>query len=363
MDENLVLEEIRNLKVENRQLKTRCEQFEANVKDICGTINTIVGMLQSNMDAVASSGKLITEFQNYFLMFERKENNLKYEICDMIGKEIFFKPKMRSNQETLHLIIDEGKSLARFGDGEFSIASNINRQKFQETNLELAARIKEVLKTDNENLLVALADNYGSLEKYNQQGADGIRCYMTEDTRKLHESLLDKDKVYSDAYITRPYVLYKDNLTDAPKRRFDELKKIWDSKNIIIVEGAETRLGVGNDLFDNAESIRRILAPATNSYSRYNEILNASLEVAKTADIFLLAIGPSAGVLAYDLTVSGIQAIDVGHIDMEYEWMLAGKGIRVPVVGKYNNEIEGGDIVENIHNEAYECQILYNFSN
>ena len=47
--------------------------------------------------------------------------------------------------------------------------------------------------------------------------------------------------------------MYKDNLTDAPRKRFDTLKKIWENKNIIIVEGSQTRLGVGNDLFANTK--------------------------------------------------------------------------------------------------------------
>ena len=33
-------------------------------------------------------------------------------------------------------------------------------------------------------------------------------------------------------------------------------------------------------------------------------------------------------------------------MDLEYEWFLAGKGERVPVKYKYNNEIDGGEVVE-----------------
>lgn len=355
-------EELSKLYLENEQLKEKCKGLDNAVKEIYGTLNSLIEMLKGNMNVIESYNTRMNNQLQYAIQIDAITRNIKYEVCDLVGCDCFFKPKMRSNEETLRLIIQEKKSLARFGDGEFSIAGNINRQKFQKINPRLAERIREVLKTDNEDIIVALADNYGNLERYNQQSADGIRFYMTEETRKLHESLLDKDKIYSDAYMTRPYVLYKDNLTDAPRKRFDELKKIWDRKKVIIVEGAETRLGVGNDLFANAESIRRIIAPPTNSYDKYDEILEASLEISDSADIFLLAIGPSAGVLAYDLTLHGIQAVDVGHIDMEYEWMLAGKGVRVPVHGKYNNEIEGGDVVEDIKDAVYDSQIVYNFA-
>ena len=41
-----------------------------------------------------------------------------------------------------------------------------------------------------------------------------------------------------------------------------------------------------------------------------------------TDSIILIALGPTATVLAYDLSKRGYQAIDVGHIDIEYEWFL-----------------------------------------
>ena len=50
-------------------------------------------------------------------------------------------------------------------------------------------------------------------------------------------------------------------------------------------------------------------------------------------------MGPTATVLAYDLSRAGYQAIDIGHLDLEYEWFLRGEGVRVEVPGKYNNEL------------------------
>ena len=72
-------------------------------------------------------------------------------------------------------------------------------------------------------------------------------------------------------------------------------------------------------------------------------------------------MGPAATVLAYDLACAGYQALDIGHVDMEYEWMLAGKGGRTAVPYKYNNELKGGDIVEEIKDEKYEMQIVDRF--
>lgn len=160
--------------------------------------------------------------------------------------------------------------MARFGDGELAIAFRIPRQKFQRVDEKLAERIWEVLNTDTpENLLLAVADHYGSLDRFNEQAAEGIRLYMTEETRRQHEQIIPANRVYSDTYVTRPYVIYRDVFTEAPRQRFEMLKTIWKGKRIIVVEGAQTRLGVGNDLLSGAGEIRRILAPATNSFDRY----------------------------------------------------------------------------------------------
>lgn len=303
----------------------------------------------------------IVDLARYCQHLELLLNNQKYELKD--PNVDYFRPTFRSNEETVRLIVEEKKSLARFGDGELAIAFHIPRQKFQRVDEKLAERIWEVLNTDTpENLLLAVADHYGSLDRFNEQAAEGIRLYMTEETRRQHEQIIPANRVYSDTYVTRPYVIYRDVFTEAPRQRFEMLKTIWKGKRIIVVEGAQTRLGVGNDLLSGAGEIRRILAPATNSFDRYEEIYQECLEQGDSADLFLLAIGPSSGILAYDLALCSYQAVDVGHIDMEYEWFLAGRGERVSVPYKYNNEVEGGDRVEELHDPVYESQIICSFA-
>lgn len=49
----------------------------------------------------------------------------------------------------------------------------------------------------------------------------------------------------------------------------------------------------------------------------------------------------TATVLAYDLSLYGYQAVDIGHIDIEYEWLRMGAKTKVPVPGKFTNEAHG----------------------
>ena len=99
------------------------------------------------------------------------------------------------------------------------------------------------------------------------------------------------------------------------------MKKIWGGRDVLMIEGEISRQGIGNDLFNNANSIKRIICPETNSFSVYGKILEAVLEFDKK-NLVLISLGPTATVLAYDLCKLGYQANDIGHTDLEYELYL-----------------------------------------
>lgn len=331
----------------------------------------IVEDLQKKVIRLEKENQLLIQGQKQLIEWSelnQKDNlyfqeNIEYELRDaMRDPASDFLPHICSGEIAVEKIIHERKSLARFGDGEFSAIAGRTRHKFQ-TQIDdgLKKRLLEVLQKEYEELLIGIADNYGSLRKYNAQAKREIRCYLNPAVRREHLCLLDPERIYYDAYVTRPYVMYADNQTDAPAKRFQNLKRIWNKRDCIFVEGQFTGLGVGNDLFDNAASVKRILGPAENAFTRYPEILECCLAQNKD-DLFLLALGPTATVLAYDLCKAGYQAVDIGHIDLEYEWFKKGEGCRTPVEGKYNNELEGGNAPKGIEDEEYREQVIADFS-
>lgn len=137
---------------------------------------------------------------------------------------------------------------------------------------------------------------------------------------------------------------------------FHDMQAIWQNRNIIFIEGEKSRLGVGNDLFHNAKSIKRILCPPTSAFDKYDSIINEAVKQNKDV-LFLIALGPTATVLAYDLHKKGYQAIDIGHVDIEYEWWRMNAKRKVKIQNKYVNEAVGGNIVS-VAGEEYESQII-----
>lgn len=345
---SVCLDEIVNLKKENEAIRN----------DLNATVKVTMDFMNAQQETSEAVYKQISSIIRKLNINEISINNLKYEALDPRNNGKLLFPNILPIEDTLDMILNHKASMARFGDGEFAIMAMKDRQKFQTVDEKLSKRLKEVVQVDDGRFIVAIADNYGSLDKYNAEGKQGIRYYMTDEVRQEHARFLDKNRTYHNAYISRPYALLADNKSDAPAKRFAALKRIWDRRDVLFVEGAETRLGVGNDLFDNAISIRRIVAPAINSFSKYDEILNATLQYASKGDLILIALGPTAGVLAYDLYCEGYQALDIGHMDLEYEYMLGGTGGRCEVKGKYNNEYLNGDIVEAVCDPIYEAQII-----
>ncbi|MCT2891386.1 DUF1792 domain-containing protein [Streptococcus thermophilus] len=55
--------------------------------------------------------------------------------------------------------------------------------------------------------------------------------------------------------------------------------------------------------------------------------------------IILLAIGPTATVLSYDLADNGFQVIDIGYLDFEYQWYLMQVKKKTPLENRTVNEV------------------------
>lgn len=281
-------------------------------------------------------------------------NNAGYEIADKIQQNGYRFPVIHSGEEAVSRIVNEKCSMIRFGDGEFEIMAGNDRVNFQKYDGDLASRLKEVIQTEQENILIGIADNYGNLDLYSEEIADGIRGYMTEEVRARHLSLLRLDKVYYNAYLFKCYYPYKDKSGTVGRVAF--VKRIWQDRDVILIEGAQTRTGQGNDLFDNVKSIRRILCPTQNAYAKYEEILDTAKALIKD-ELVLCVLGPAGKVLAYDLINCGHQVVDIGQIDMDYEWYRAGVGKKVPNPAKYVSQLPPAE-VEDVNDKIYQSQII-----
>ena len=283
-----------------------------------------------------------------------RQKNFPYEFAAVVEQLKKTIPSFISDDETITKI-KNGSSIIRFGDGEFDLITKRKSPVFQEYSMELADRLKDVLQANKNKLLIAIAKNYGDLSMYPDDVADGIREYMTDDVRREHANLLDLNRAYCDAYMFKCFIPHRDR--DRTIERIRKIQQIWDNKDVFLIEGKYTRTGVGNDLLNNVRSLKRILCPTKDAYSIYSILLEKCLQIIDKDDLILIALGPAGKVLAYDLFMQGYHVVDIGQMDMDYEWYLSGTGTKVHNPYKYVSQLPPAHI-EDIDDTEYTNQII-----
>ena len=271
------------------------------------------------------------------LCIEKKKD--KDTKCLQCPNEILFKNLyIASREKTLNEIIKYNKSISRYGDGEIAMILGAGLS-FQRTDNHLGKRLLEVLNSNETNLLIGIFFPYQikEIDTYINNSFRFWTNFLYDNKFKML-NMLKKRKYYSTS-ISRFYSHIKDR--SKVYKYIPKLKKIWEGRDLLIIEGEKTRFGIGNDLLNNAKSIKRILCPTRNAYNLYDKILNAALKVDKKC-LIIIALGPTATILAHDLAKYGYQAIDIGHADIQYKLFLRNASTHVLIPYKFVNEFNEG---------------------
>ena len=266
-------------------------------------------------------------------------------------------PHILSILDTIDKIIKEDLSVIRFGDGEISLIDGQDLP-FQKKDPALVYQLEKIIKSKHNTVLICIPGMWGKLDIFADYAYHFIMHHMYR-YHHIWNSLLSMNQTYGDTNFTRHYLAYKNK--ENAGEIFKKLFSIWKEKNVVLIEGAKSRLGVGNDMFNGVKSITRILCPPEDAYSSYDEIKNEALKINKE-NLILLSLGPTAKVLAYDLYLLGYRVLDIGHIDMEYEMFLRKENKQVKVPYKYFNEINARN-PEDCNDEKYLSEIIATIQN
>lgn len=273
------------------------------------------------------------------------------------------KPEFYSKEETIDLIVKNKVSISRFGDGEFKMMlGSFKNIGFQEYTDSISRDLLSAFNTRSNKILICNY-NFLSEKKLNNLYGNWAKQYVLEDY-KFIKKLFDFKYYYGDANISRfyhPHIHYTEKEYSYLKNVYvPKLKRIWENRNILIVEGKATKLGVGSDLFSNCKSIRRIICPSKNAFEKKDQIKDAVSKFAKTDDLVLLALGPTASILAVEITLErNLQCLDIGHIDVVYLWFLNKAKDKVGIEGKYVNEQSSNEKIRvDMDNGKYSQEIV-----
>ena len=228
------------------------------------------------------------------------------------------KIKVMTIDETLDALLYTDKSLVRFGDGEIVILKGVNLE-LQKANAQITENLIRILGYEHENLMVSIQGVFDGVEKYQEKSSLFWKDHLLF-CRKIYNRYCNQEKAYGDTAVTRCYYVFKDKSLCGGW--FEKFRRVWNDKDIVVVEGERTHNGVGNDLFEYARSIKRIICPPSNAYDVYDKILEECEKTYKDK-LFLISLGVTAKMLAEDLFLQGYRVLDIGNLDMEYEWYLS----------------------------------------
>ena len=219
--------------------------------------------------------------------------------------------------DTIKKIINERKSITRFGDGEFYHLFNTNFKKGkgagrQQCKPEIRSKLKEIISSNNEFILIGIS---GFLARDDQVSRlyNYYTVYMKKFIKKTIKNLNDK---YPELIKRQFYSAEISRLTNS--NQIDQIISLFNdffSNNKFIFVGNKIVIKLIKKKFINKfKSIDFYEVKRIHAYDDYDTILGDCQKMNENKDkIYLLSIGITATILSYDLAKLNYQAIDIGH--------------------------------------------------
>lgn len=281
---------------------------------------------------------------------------MKRKVKDILAAAAYFpyekgilhsRIQVHTIDETIDELLNTNKSMVRFGDGEIVMIRGVDLM-LQQAAPEIGEGLASILAYRHDDLMVTIPDIFRTLSDHRKASRQFWKDHLFFN-RKIYERYCNKDRIYGSTFVSRCYYFAGDR--SRCDRWFAKIRKIWENRDIVVVEGTRTHNGVGNDLLDTAGSIERIICPPSNAYGALPSILGACEQYDKDR-LFLLSVGVAAKFLAVELFQRGYRVLDIGNMDMEYEWYLREAPDKM-TLAKHSIAGEEANRQAAAHDEAY----------
>jgi len=205
-------------------------------------------------------------------------------------------PFVHTEWETLKQML-LGKSIARYGDGEFNIVKGGNCVS-QVGHVELTDELKKILKSDNDKCLIGIPN----------MTEDSPKAANWNKYKQKYATFMNPKKIYYSSFITRP--------DSAPwidtELYWTMTEDLWRGKDVVLVHGGERSLRP--EMMTSAHKLVEVISTRRDAFF---EIDKLEKEI-KSHGIqrVIMCLGATATCLAHRLSLQDFHALDVGHIGM-----------------------------------------------
>lgn len=214
-----------------------------------------------------------------------------------------------NEEQTIRHIIEEEKSLIRFGDGEVSIC-NGRGIYFQCFDKELQLRLIKILESYSNDSPYLLAAPNEFLTGW-LFSMPLLKILMWAESRSLMRQYLKRNLIVGDAFLFRKKIICKE---------MEHLKiyRLWEKfQNIVCVGG-----NISNNHVMSLFPLKKIKVISVSSKHAFKEWEKTYFEIIeffkgpsalkKQDTVILISAGPVGKVLAFELSMSGYIVHDVG---------------------------------------------------
>lgn len=254
-------------------------------------------------------------------------------------------------EDTIKELLDTEKSMVRFGDGEINVIAG-KSLKLQKVKPEITEGLMRILGYEYDDMIVTIPEIFGDMSLYRKESRHFWKEHLLS-YRKVYYKYCNQDKIYYSTSFSRFYYAFEDK--GVCSIWAEQIRQIWKDRDVVVVEGERTHNGVGNNLLDTARTVERIIGPASDAYDRLDEILDCCRTYSRDK-LFLVSLGVAAKFIAEQLFLEGYRVLDIGNLDMEYEWYTHGEKGKAALA---KNEIIGEEANRSAGYEKYLSQIKY----
>jgi hypothetical protein len=241
-------------------------------------------------------------------------------------------PDVLTFTETLRVISEGSRSLARFGDGERTLMLDRQDIPFQKWSPQIAAELKRVA-SNADGRPCDIGVNRAYLYRTGAEQAQVERFYAEYELPQMladrFPDYLTAAGPYLDATFTIPYHHFREDafLPGFFAAYFDAFAEAFKGRDVILAAGKgviNEWAGMSHDLLRHSASVETLHLPDMDAYFAIDEIEHAIKAMnPKGSRLVALSCGPTATVLAYRLS-DKMRALDIGHAMRECDRVARG---------------------------------------
>ncbi len=218
-----------------------------------------------------------------------------------------------TRSESQELILNNpDRSFVRTGDGEVKMMMGMD-QPFQRYEPEIARRLIELLKAEQENIYVGLNRNYyvplsnQSSYYYRRNAYDFRTFYAQHCNTKMR---------YIDATVTTCQIGGgRNSYVDAYMERWREH---FRNRDIVVVCGKGILDGMKYDVFEYAGSKKVLDAPKRHAWDEHDSIISRIEREVSKEQVLVFILGMGGKAMIPELVDKGYVCWDVGHMAKYY---------------------------------------------